>query len=102
METEVKEAQGKIVSAENPANVDNYNVGDTYKITEHNISGGTAIDLSFDDEGCTQTRWLLSLKDSYALVTIPELCQDTLDSSNSSKSAYESLRMQLFRSMTVF
>ena len=91
------------VVAENPADVDGYKVGDTYKATTEKVNGGIAIDLSFVDEECTQTRWLLSLKDSYAVVTIPELCPATLQPiPDTNKTAYATLKTDFLSSITVY
>jgi hypothetical protein len=103
-------ADGKnwIVSEENPAAVDNYKVGDTYKAKEVTVNGGKVIELTFVDEECTQTRWLVPLKDSYAVVTIPELCPVADSSGNlqpipdANKSSYDKLTADFIKSMTVY
>jgi hypothetical protein len=92
-----------VVAEENPANVDSYKVGDTYKAKEVKVSGGTAIDLTFVDEECTQTRWLFSLKDSYAVVTIPELCSANLEPiSGTNKAAYTKLVSDFLNTVTIY
>lgn len=96
-----------IVSEENPANVDNYKVGNTYKTKEQKVNGGTVIDLSFDDEDCTQTQWLLELKNSYTVVTIPELCAgfngtERTAVSDTNKQRYAKLITDFLSTITVY
>lgn len=63
-----------IVSEENSAASDGYKVGDTYKTKNLTVNGGTAIDTTVFDEDCMSPRYLLTLKNSYAVVSLPELC----------------------------
>jgi len=96
-----------VVADENPAVADNYKVGDVYKARKEKVSGGSAIDLSFVDEGCTQTRYLLTLKSSYAVITIPEFCPEEPANSNSdaataAKTAYSQLLTDFLSSITVY
>jgi hypothetical protein len=92
-----------VVAEENPANVDKYKVGDTYKTTEVKVNGGVAIDLTFEDEDCTHTRWLFTLKDSYAVVTIPSLCPvDLQPTPVASKTAYAKLASDFLDTVTIY
>jgi len=100
-----RSADGKswVVSEVNPANVGNDKVGDTYKTKEVKVNGGTALDLSFVDEDCTHSRWLLELKNSYAEVSIPELCpNDGTLPTQANKDAYAKVIGDFVKSITVY
>lgn len=92
-----------IVSEENPAASDGYKVGDTYKTKNVIVNGGTAIDLTVYDEECTLPRYLLSLKDSYAVVSLPELCPANLEPvTTANKDAYNKLIADFIASITLY
>jgi len=96
-----------VVSEENPANVDNYQVGDIYKTKGHKVNGGTAIDLSYGDEDCSLPRWLLELKDSYAVISLPELCAVGTETgrepvSDANQKAFDKLKEDFINTITVY
>jgi hypothetical protein len=92
-----------VVSEENPAAVDGYKVGDTYKTKDIKVNGGTVIDLTIRDEDCTLPRYLLTLKDSYVLVSIPELCPANFVAiSSANQNAYTKLTADFISSLTVY
>lgn len=99
-------ARGLGFNKENPAAVDGYNVGDTYKTKDIKVNGATAIDLTDVDEDCTMPRWLIAAKDSYAVLSLPELCPvmagSKLELSDSNQTAYQKLVNDFVKTITVY
>lgn len=96
-----------VVVEENPANVDNYKVGETYKTKEEKVNGGVAIDLSYTDEDCTLPRWFLELKDNYAMVSLPELCAVGTETgrepiTDANQQAFDKLKTEFLNTITVY
>lgn len=98
-------ADGKnwIVAEENPAAVDGYKVGDSYRTISKSVNGGNAIDLSFTDEECQQTHFVLELKQSYADISLPELCAfESSPITDENKAAYTKLVSDFLKIITVY
>lgn len=92
------------VVEENPDAVDGYKIGDVYKTNEYQVHGSKAIDLTFMDEECTHARWLLNLKSSYVVISIPALCpsDDSHPLSSANKTTYSKLRSDFLNTITVY
>jgi len=98
-------ADGKswIVTDENPAAVDGYKIGDSYKTISKPVNGGNAIDLSFTDEECQYTHFVLELKQSYADIGLPKLCAfETSPITDENRAAYTKLISDFLKTITVY
>ncbi|MBP7807231.1 hypothetical protein KA047_01910 [Candidatus Saccharibacteria bacterium] len=93
-----------IVTKVNPA-VEDYKVGDTYKMDEKKINGGVAYEFTDNDESAPVTSWVIKLKAGYAVVSLPkltttDLIEDPVTEAN--RKAYTQLSEQVLASFTVF
>ena len=91
-----------IITEVNPASADRYKVGGTYELqAKHTINGGTAYVLTTQDEGCTFTRYIVKLKDTYTELSIPALCSTTTVSITN-QAAYDTAVSNILSSMTLY
>lgn len=98
-------ADGKqwIVVDENPAAADGYKVGDIYKTVSKPVNGGRAIDLSFTDEECQQTHFVLELKHGFVGINLPELCgSEASPITDESKDAYTKLVSDFLKTIAIY
>ncbi len=87
----------------NPANPDNYKVGDTYRPRIQNVNGGKIIDFSYTEEVCTHTKWLMELKNSYVTISIPSLCPVGLELiPETNKTSYDQIKADLLKTITIY
>jgi hypothetical protein len=89
----------------NPSAANQYKVGQAYTLqTKHTVNGGIAYVASYNDEGCTQTIFVMPIKGNFVELDVPELCapDTTTTVSTVNQLAYNSIIDAITKSITLY